>query len=111
MHLQTFHIMADIHIDIERMIMHSNYLLEVDNSSASNGLSDMERKQYLDQIKDLVQTVQTLLDANIALGNKQKELQAEADRKIAGLQAQVDKLIEELQANGNGSNGFLQGIL
>lgn len=39
MHLQTFHIMADIHIDIERMIMHSNYLLEVDNSSASNGLS------------------------------------------------------------------------
>ena len=71
----------------------------------------MERKQYLDQIKELVQTVQTLLDANIALGNKQKELHAEADRKIAGLQAQVDKLIEELQANGNGSNGFLQGIL
>lgn len=71
----------------------------------------MERKQYLDQIKELVQTVQTLLDANIALGNKQKEQKAEADRKIAGLQAQVDKLIEELQANGNGSNGFLQGIL
>ena len=46
---------------------------------------DMERKQYLDQIHELVQTVQTLLDANIALGNKQKELQAEADRKIAGL--------------------------
>ena len=71
----------------------------------------MERKQYLYQIKELVQTVQTLLDANIALGNKQKEQKAEADRKIAGLQAQVDKLIEELQANGNGSNGFLQGIL
>ena len=106
MHLQTFHIMADIHIDIERMIMHSNYLLEVDNSSASNGLSDMERKQYLDQIKDLVQTVQTLLDANIALGNKQKELQAEADRKIAGLQAQVDKLTGELQARRRNMNIF-----
>ena len=91
--------MADIHIDIERMIMHTNYLLEVDNSSASNGLSDMERKQYLDQIKVLVLTVQTLLNANIALGNKQKELQAEADRKIAGLQAQVDKLTGELQAS------------
>ena len=49
MHLQTFHIMADIHIDIERMIMHSNFLLEVGKSSASNGLSDMERKQYLDK--------------------------------------------------------------
>ena len=60
--------------------------------------SDMERKQYLDQIKDLVQIVQTLLDANIALGNEQKELQAEADRKIAGLQALVDKLTGELQA-------------
>ena len=58
----------------------------------------MERKQYLDQTKELVQTVQTLLDANIALGNEQKELQAEADRKIAGLQAQVDKLTGELQA-------------
>lgn len=97
--------MADIHIDIERMIMHSNYLLEVDNSSASNGLSDMERKQYLDQIKDLVQTVQTLLDANIALGNKQKELQAEADRKIAGLQDQVDKLTGELQARRRKMHG------
>lgn len=51
---------------------------------------DMERKQYLDQIKELVQTVQTLLNANIALGNKQKEQKAESDRKIAGLQAQVD---------------------
>ena len=53
--------------------MHSNNLLEVDKSSASNDVSNMERKQYLDQIHELVQTVQTLLNANIALGNKQKE--------------------------------------
>ena len=53
----------------------------------------------------LVQTVQTLLDANIALGNKQKELQAEADRKIAGLQAQVDKLTGELQARRRKMHG------
>ena len=59
----------------------------------------MERKQYLDQIHELVQTVQTLLDANIALGNKQKEQKAESDRKIAGLQAQVAKLTGELQAS------------
>ena len=69
--------------------------------------SDMERKQYLDQIKELVQTVQTLLNANIALGNKQREQKAESDRKIAGLQEKVDKLTGELQANGNGSTGFL----
>ena len=45
----------------------------------------MERKQYLDQIKKLVQTVQMLLDANLALGNKQKEQKTESDRKIANL--------------------------
>ena len=105
MHLQTFHIMADIHIDIERMIMHSNYLLEVGKSSASDGVSDMERKQYLDQIKELVQTVQTLLDANIALGNKQKEQKEESDRKIASLQEQVDKLTGELQARKRKMHG------
>lgn len=59
----------------------------------------MERKQYLDQIKELVQTVQTLLDTNIALGNKQREQKAESDRKIADLQEQVDKLTGELQAS------------
>lgn len=71
--------------------MHSNNLLEVGKSSTSNDVSNMERKQYLDQIHELVQTVQTLLDANIALGNKQKEQKAELDRKIADLQEQVDK--------------------
>ena len=71
----------------------------------------MERKQYIDQIKELVQKVQMLRDANIALGNKQKEQKTESDCKIANLQAQVDKLTGEQQANGNGSTGFLQGIL
>lgn len=65
----------------------------------------MERKQYLDQIKELVQTVQTLLDANIALGNKQKEQKADSDRKIADLQALVDKLTGELQAHKRKMHG------
>lgn len=67
----------------------------------------MERKQYLDQIKELVQTVQMLLDANLTLSDKQKEQKTESDRKIANLQAQLDKLTGELQADGNGSTGFL----
>ena len=76
----------------------------------------MERKQYLDQIKELVQTVQMLLDANLALGNKEKEQTTESDRKIANLQAQVDKLTGELQASGVRCMArimaeFLQGIL
>lgn len=65
----------------------------------------MKRKQYLDQIHELVQTVQTLLDANIALGNKQKEQKAESDRKIASLQEQVDKLTGELQARKRKMHG------
>lgn len=104
--------MADVHIDIERMIMHSNYLQEVSKSSASDGLSDMERKQYLDQIKELTEAVQTLLNANITLGNKQKETEAkaakdkaESDRKIAELQEKLDKLSGELQARKRKMHG------
>ena len=85
--------------------MLSNNLLEVGKSSASNDVSNMERKQYLDQIHELVQAVQTLLDANIALGNKQKEQKAESDRKIADLQEQVDKLTGELQARRRKMHG------
>ena len=72
-------------------------------------MPDIERKQYLDQIKELVQTVQMLLDANLALGNKQKEQKTESDRKIANLQAQVDKLTEELQASRHKMHGKNNG--
>lgn len=72
-------------------------------------MPDMERKQYLDQIKELVQTVQMLLDANLTLGNKQKEQKTESDRKIVNLQAQVDKLTEELQASRHKMHGKNNG--
>ena len=75
--------------------------ISVNQFFESNGVPDhVFEKWYKKKYQaPLVQTVQTLLNANIALGNKQKELQAEADRKIAGLQAQVDKLTGELQAS------------
>ena len=69
-------------------------------------------KEYLDQIKELVQTVQTLLDANVALGNKQKETEAKAaidkaeyDRKIAELQDKLDKLAGEVTARRRKMHG------
>ena len=76
-------------------------VISVNQFFESNGVPDhVFEKWYKKKYQaPLVQTVQTLLNANIALGNKQKELQAEADRKIAGLQAQVDKLTGELQAS------------
>lgn len=93
--------MAEIHTDIDRMIMQAQYLLAMNQSPVDTDMTDMERKQYQDQIKELIQTVKTLLDANVTLGEKQKEAEAKAqksDARIAELQAQVDKLNGELQA-------------
>ena len=45
---QKFHVMADQHIDIERMVMQARYAmqLETEASSVKGGrLSDMEREQ------------------------------------------------------------------
>lgn len=71
----------------------------------------MERKQYLDQIKELVQTVQMLLDANLALGNKQKEQKKESDRKIAKLQALVTNLQEYCKLMTMASLDSFRGFL
>lgn len=65
--------MAEIHTDIDRMIMQAQYLLAMNQSPVDTDMTDMERKQYQDQIKELIQTVKTLLDANVTLGEKQKE--------------------------------------
>ena len=66
--------MAEIHTDIDRMIMQAQYLLAMNQSPVDTDMTDMERKQYQDQIKELIQTVKTHLDANVTLGEKQKEL-------------------------------------
>lgn len=71
----------------------------------------MERKQYIDQIKELVLTVQMLLDANLALGNKQKEQKKESDRKIAKLQAQVTSLQENCKLMAMPPLDFFRGFL
>lgn len=70
----------------------------------------MERKQYLDQIKELVLTVQMLLDANLALDNKQKEQKTESDRKIAKLQAQVTSLQENCKLMAMAPLDFFRGF-
>lgn len=70
----------------------------------------MERKQYIDQIKELVLTVQ-MLDANLALSNKQKKQKTESDRKIAKLQAQVTSLQENCKLMTMASLDFFRGFL
>lgn len=59
----------------------------------------MERKQYLDCIAELTQAVQTLQKANAALVGKQRDAEDKAhklDEKIAGLEANLLKLREEV---------------
>lgn len=60
----------------------------------------MERKQYLDQIKDLVQTVQTLLDTNIALGNEQKNYRQRQIVRLPVRRLRLTSLLENCKPVG-----------
>ena len=69
--------------------------LEVEASSVKGGkLSDMEREQYQNQIKDLLQAVETLLKSNKAMGEKEKLDKATA--AYEDLKAENAKLKGEL---------------
>ena len=54
--------------------------LEAEASSVKGGeLSDMEREQYQNQIKDLLQAVETLLKSNKAMGERVTQLEKVAE--------------------------------
>lgn len=100
MHQQTFHIMEELHIDIERMTMQAQYLLAIDPQTEDTEMTDMERERYQNQIKELLETVRTLLDVNVALGRKQEETLdelREAKNKITELETRLEKSQGELR--------------
>ena len=99
--------MADQHIDIERMIMQAHYKmqLEAEASSVKGGqLSDMEREQYQNQIKDLLQAVETLLKSNKAMGERVTQLEKVAEA-YDDLKAENEKLKGELAMRKRGQHG------
>ena len=101
---QKSHIMADQHVDIERMIMQAHYKmqLEAEASSVKGGqLSDMEREQYQNQIKDLLQAVETLLKSNNAMGEELRKTSAAYE----DLKAKYEKLEGELAMRKRGQHG------
>ena len=55
-------------------------------------LSDMEREQYQDRIKDLLQAVKTLLKSNNALGERVAQLE-----KVAGAYEDLKTRCEKLE--------------
>ena len=95
---QKSHIMADQHIDIERMIMQAHYKMQLEAEASSvkgDQLSDMEREQYQNQIKDLLQAVETLLKSNKAMGERVTQLEKVAEA-YDDLKAKYEKLEGEL---------------
>ena len=101
---QKSHIMADQHVDIERMIMQAHYKmqLEAEASSVKDGqLSDMEREKYQNQIKDLLQAVETLLKSNKAMGERVTQLEKVAEA-YDDLKAKYEKLEGELAMRKRG---------
>ena len=73
--------------------------LEAEASSVKDGkLSDMEREQYQNQIKDLLQAVETLLKSNNAMGERLDKLTSAYE----DLQARYDKLTGELAMRKRG---------
>ena len=101
---QKSHIMADQHIDIERMIMQAHYKMQLEAEASSvkgDQLSDMEREQYQNQIKDLLQAVETLLKSNNAMGEELRKTSAAYE----DLKAKYEKLEGELAMRKRGQHG------
>ena len=64
-------------------------------------LSDMEREQYQNQIKDLLQAVETLLKSNNTMGEELRKVSAAYD----DLKARYDRLEGELAMRKRGQHG------
>ena len=99
--------MADQHIDIERMIMQARYAMQLEQEAASvrgGELSDMEREEYQNRIKDLLNAVDTLLKANKALGERVSQLEKMAEA-YEDLKAKNAKLEGELAMRKRAQHG------
>ena len=65
--------MADLKLDIARMVMQTRYEMQLEREASSvrgGDLSDMDRENYQKRIDDLLNAVSSLLDANNAMGEK-----------------------------------------
>ncbi len=82
-------------IDIERMVMQSQYKLSLKSASAHTvgNMSDMERKDYQDKIRELLGAVTTLLDANKSMGEQLEK----ANATISDAKATISKANDEIE--------------
>ena len=90
--------MADLKIDIERMIMQARYAIHLEKKASDvecGEMSDMEREQFQNQIRNLLQAVETLLESNTAMGERMAQLEKIA-KDNEDLRAEIAKLKGEL---------------
>ena len=99
--------MADLKIDIERMIMQAHYAMHLEEEASDVGggeMSDMEREGYQKRISDLLDGLQSLLDANVKMGEKIEKLEKIAEDYEA-LKVKYDKLEGTLAMYKRGKYG------
>ena len=89
------------------MIMQACYKMQLEAEASSvKGRQpyDMEREQYQNQIKDLLQAVETLLKTNKAMGERVTQLEKVAEA-YEDLKARYAKLEGELAMRKRGQHG------
>ena len=99
--------MADLKIDIARMIMQTRYEMQLEAEASfvhGEQMSDMEREGYQKRIDELLTGLQSLLAANVAMGEKIEKLEQIA-KDYEELKAENAKLKGELAMRKRGQHG------
>ena len=101
------HIMADLKLDVARMIMQNRYQMQLEREASSvygEHLSDMEREGYQKRIDDLLDGLESLLNANVKMGERIEKLEQIA-KDYEELKEENAKLKGELAMRKRGQHG------
>ena len=90
--------MADLKIDIARMVMQTRYEMQLEAEASSvhgEQMPDMEREGYQKRINDLLDGLESLLNANVKMGERIEKLE-EKVKDYDDLKDKYEKLKGEL---------------
>jgi hypothetical protein len=90
--------MADLKLDVARMVMQTRYEMQLEAEASSvhgDQMSDMEREVYQKRINDLLDGLESLLNANVKMGERIEKLE-EKVKDYDDLKDKYDKLKGEL---------------
>ena len=99
--------MADLKIDIARMVMQTRYEMQLEAEASSvhgEQMSDMEREGYQKRINDLLDGLESLLNANVKMGERIEKLE-EKVKDYDDLKDKYEKLKGELAMRKRAQHG------